>query len=71
MPNFIFIRRWLQLPQYLGLILAQCVCLHQLMWQTLIHLAFLASSIAIAYTDRVLNLSQDGSNRRHPPEQGV
>jgi uncharacterized protein (TIGR00645 family) len=29
-----------------------------LMWQTLIHLAFLASAIAIAYTDKLLNASQ-------------
>jgi uncharacterized protein (TIGR00645 family) len=29
-----------------------------LMWQTLIHLAFLLSAIAIAYTDRLLNASQ-------------
>ena len=25
LPNFIFMSRWLQLPLYLGLILAQCV----------------------------------------------
>jgi len=25
LPNFIFLTRWLQLPLYLGLILAQCV----------------------------------------------
>jgi len=29
-----------------------------LMWQTLIHLAFLLSAIAIAYTDKLLNASQ-------------
>ncbi|MDP9046404.1 MAG: TIGR00645 family protein [Pseudomonadota bacterium] len=29
-----------------------------LMWQTLIHIAFLASAIAIAYTDRLLNASR-------------
>jgi uncharacterized protein (TIGR00645 family) len=32
-----------------------------LMWQTLIHLAFLASAMAIAYTDRLLS---------HPPANG-
>ena len=40
-----------------------------MMWQTIIHLAFLLS--AIAYTDRLLNLAQDGAHRRHPPEDGV
>jgi uncharacterized protein (TIGR00645 family) len=29
-----------------------------LMWQTLIHMTFLLSAIAIAYTDRLLNGSQ-------------
>ena len=29
-----------------------------LMWQTLIHVTFLASAIAIAYTDRLLNESK-------------
>ena len=42
-----------------------------LMWQTIIHIAFLLSAIAIAYTDRLLNLSQDGGHRRHPREEGV
>jgi uncharacterized protein (TIGR00645 family) len=42
-----------------------------MMWQTIIHLAFLLSAIAIAYTDRLLNTSQSGSHRRHPPEEGV
>ncbi len=42
-----------------------------MMWQTIIHLAFLLSAIAIAYTDRLLNLSQEGSHRHHPPEDGV
>ena len=31
---------------------------HVLMWQTLIHLAFLLSAIAIAYTDKLLNSAQ-------------
>ncbi|MEP7300666.1 MAG: TIGR00645 family protein [Caldimonas sp.] len=44
---------------------------HVLMWQTIIHVAFLASAIAIAYTDRLLNLSSAGAHRSHPPEDGV
>ncbi|MBS0449462.1 MAG: TIGR00645 family protein [Proteobacteria bacterium] len=36
-----------------------------LMWQTLIHLTFLASAIAIAYTDKLLNDAQAGGPPRH------
>jgi len=43
-PAFIFASRWLQLPLYLGLIVAQVG----------IHLTFLLSAIAIAAADRVM-----------------
>ena len=42
-----------------------------MMWQTIIHIAFLLSAIAIAYTDRLLNTTEAGAHRRHPPEEGV
>lgn len=42
-----------------------------LLWQTLIHLAFLLSAIAIAYTDKLLNTTVSGAPRAHPPEEGV
>ena len=42
-----------------------------MMWQTIIHVAFLLSAIAIAYTGRLLNLAQAGGHRRHPPEDGI
>ena len=42
-----------------------------MMWQTIIHVTFLASAIAIAYTDRLLNTTETGAHRRHPPEEGV
>ena len=29
-----------------------------LMWQTIIHITFLLSAVAIAYTDKLLNASQ-------------
>jgi uncharacterized protein (TIGR00645 family) len=32
-----------------------------LMWQTIIHIAFLLSAIAIAFTDRILNAAHDRS----------
>jgi uncharacterized protein (TIGR00645 family) len=41
-----------------------------MMWQTFIHLAFLASAIAIAYTDRLLNTTPSGAPRHHPREEG-
>ena len=37
LPRFIFMSRWLQLPLYLGLILAQCVYVFHF-WDELIHL---------------------------------
>ncbi|MEP6738989.1 MAG: TIGR00645 family protein [Caldimonas sp.] len=37
LPNFIFMSRWLQLPLYLGLILAQCVYVYHF-WVELLHL---------------------------------
>ena len=42
-----------------------------MMWQTIIHVAFLLSAIAIAYTDRLLNTTSTGAHRRHPPQEGV
>ena len=42
-----------------------------MMWQTIIHITFLVSAIAIAYTDRLLNTTPSGAHRRHPPEEGV
>jgi uncharacterized protein (TIGR00645 family) len=36
-PNFIFMSRWLQLPLYIGLILAQCVYVFHF-WVELVHL---------------------------------
>ena len=36
-----------------------------------IHIAFLLSAIAIAYTDRLLNSTATGSHRAHSREEGV
>ncbi len=43
----------------------------EMMWQTIIQVAFLLSAIAIAYTDRLLNTTEAGAHRRHPPEDGA
>jgi len=42
-----------------------------MMWQTIIHITFLFSAIAVAYTDRLLNTTESGAHRRHPPEEGI
>ena len=39
--------------------------------QTVIHIAFLLSAIAIAYTDKLLNASESGGHRSHPRDEGV
>ncbi|MBS0309703.1 MAG: YqhA family protein [Proteobacteria bacterium] len=41
LPNLIFMSRWLQLPLYLGLILAQCVYVYNF-WAELVHLISVA-----------------------------
>jgi uncharacterized protein (TIGR00645 family) len=50
---------------------AEHMTVQTMMWQTIIHITFLVSAIAIAYTDRVLNTTAAGAHRRHPPEEGV
>ena len=49
LPNFIFATRWLQLPLYLGLIVAQCVYVFHF-WVELVHLveAVFGSQTALA-----------------------
>jgi uncharacterized protein (TIGR00645 family) len=49
LPNLIFMSRWLQLPLYLGLILAQCVYVYHF-WVELLHLvqAAMGSDQALA-----------------------
>jgi len=42
-----------------------------MLWQTIIHITFLVSAVAIAYTDRLLNTTEAGAHRSHPPEEGV
>jgi uncharacterized protein (TIGR00645 family) len=49
---------------------APSMTVQTMMWQTLIHLTFLASAVAIAYTDRLLNATRSGAERQHPPQHG-
>ena len=56
LPNFIFASRWLQLPLYLGLIVAQCVYVVHF-WVELTHLieaAFGNQAALTAYADRLM-----------------
>ena len=50
---------------------AATMTVQTMMWQTIIHITFLLSAVAIAYTDRLLNTTETGAHRRHPPEEGV
>ena len=52
LPNFIFMSRWLQLPLYLGLILAQCVYVFHF-WVELVHLIEAAFGNQAALTSLV------------------
>jgi uncharacterized membrane protein YqhA len=52
LPRLIFASCWLPLPLYVGLI-ATNYDEKVLMWQTLIHITFLLSVLAIALTDKI------------------
>ena len=64
LPNFIFMSRWLQLPLYLGLILAQCVYVYHF-WVELVHLIEAAFGSQAA----LMSLVQ-GMGYQFPPTTG-
>jgi uncharacterized protein (TIGR00645 family) len=55
LPNFIFASRWLQLPLYVGLIIAQCVYVFHF-WVELVHLVEAAFGNADALTKLVVSI---------------
>ena len=55
LPRFIFMSRWLQLPLYLGLILAQCVYVFHF-WVELVHLVQAALGSQAALTTLIENI---------------
>ena len=55
LPRFIFMSRWLQLPLYLGLILAQCVYVFHF-WVELVHLVQAALGSQAALVTLVENI---------------
>ena len=58
LPNFIFMTRWLQLPLYLGLILAQCVYVYHF-WVELVHLLSAAMGSSEALTALVRSIGYE------------
>ena len=60
-PNFIFMSRWLQLPLYLGLILAQCVYVFHF-WVELVHLVEAAFG-----SEEALKALTTGMGYKFPP----
>lgn len=78
LPRLIFMSRWLQVPLYLGLIVAQCVYVWQFwvelvqaftekapFYQTVIHITFLLSAVAIAAVDRIMPAPAHRNARGH------
>ena len=77
LPALIFSSRWLQLPLYLGLIVAQGVyvflflkelwhLIHEApQWQTIIHSVFILSALGIAWTDRLMVQAARDTPRTH------
>ncbi len=64
LPNLIFVSRWLQLPLYLGLILAQCVYVFHF-WVELVHLIEAAFGSQAAL-DQIIAAVGIGSPRSGP-----
>ena len=58
LPNFIFMSRWLQLPLYVGLILAQCVYVYHF-WVELVHLIQAAMGSNVALTALIGGIGYD------------
>jgi len=68
LPKLIFASRWLQLPLYLGLILAQCVYVFHF-WVELVHLieaAFGSAPALQALTDGMGYVFPNGRARSSP-----
>jgi uncharacterized membrane protein YqhA len=59
LSRFLFASRWVQLPLYLGLVVALAnYSEHTVMWQTIIHGIFLLSALALALKDKLMNTSK-------------
>lgn len=54
LPSLMFAGRWLQLPLYLGLIVAQAIYEKAIIAQVGIPITFLLSAMAVAAADRII-----------------
>ena len=70
LPNFIFMSRWLQLPLYLGLIVAQAVYV-VLFWQELYHLVLATMGSADSLTHVLDAVTVEGGPRPVKPNETV
>jgi uncharacterized membrane protein YqhA len=66
LPNLIFMSRWLQLPLYLGLILAQAVYVW-VFWQELYHLLMATFGNAASLVHVLDAVTIEGGKRRRSP----
>jgi uncharacterized protein (TIGR00645 family) len=70
LPNLIFMSRWLQLPLYLGLIVAQAIYVW-LFWQELYHLLMATFGSADSLTHVLDAVTVEGAPRPDKPNETV
>jgi len=70
LPNFIFMSRWLQLPLYLGLIVAQAIYV-VLFWQELYHLVLATLGNADSLVHVLDAVTVEGGSRPTKPDETV
>jgi uncharacterized protein (TIGR00645 family) len=70
LPNLIFMSRWLQLPLYLGLIVAQAIYV-VLFWQELYHLVMATLGYSDSLNHVLDAVTVEGANRPDKPNETV
>src|SRR3954463_6150376 len=70
LPNLIFMSRWLQLPLYLGLIVAQAIYVW-LFWQELYHLLFATFGSGDSLNHVLDSVTIEGGLRPRKPDETV
>ena len=70
LPNLIFMSRWLQLPLYLGLIVAQAIYVW-LFWQELYHLVLATAGSSDSLTHVLDAVTVEGGARPNKPNETV
>jgi uncharacterized protein (TIGR00645 family) len=69
-PRLIFLSRWLQLPLYLGLIVAQAVYVYYF-WVELVHLVEAAMGSQVALDKILVNVAPAGTSKLQAPPETV